>query len=525
MNPPPGTEPAWPDDADSSIGGASDGFFRKLLDAAPDAMIVVGADGRMVVVNAVAENMFGYSREKLIGQPVEMLLPPRFRQQHRKHRGDYAAGPKLRAMGIGMELIARRSDGSEFPVEISLSPIEAPAGTLVVSAIRDVTERRRVEAELEAARQAAERANKANTAFLSAASHDLRQPVQALRLLNGALRRSVSDPLLLEMIESQQESLDAMTNLLNSLLDISRLDAGAFEPNIEEFPLEALVGRLVAEFSRQARQKGLEFHAHTCNVMVRSDSNLLAEIIQNLVSNAVRYTRQGHVQLTCSPHGDELSIEVSDTGIGIPAEELEKIFIEFHQVRRDGRKREGVGLGLSITRRLADLLGHTVSVRSTPGEGSCFTVRVPLASPADRSAAAHVNTARGAPAAAGFIVIVEDDVQVANAWDRLLRTEGYRVACAATASELRDVMSKLDGAPDLILSDYHLLDGSNGIQAVHAIRAATGACIPAFIVTGDTSKIVQEVAQVENSRILSKPIGPDDLLRLARTAIESGILE
>lgn len=506
-----------------TAGGAPDDFFRNLLDAAPDAMIIVGADGRIVIVNAEAEKMFGLTREQMLGQPIETLLPRRFRERHQQHRGNYAREPRLRGMGTGMELLALRSDGTEFPVEISLSPIGAPSGALVVSAIRDVTERHRIESELKAARQAAERASKANTAFLSAASHDLRQPVQALRLLNGALRRTVTDRLALEMIESQQDSLDAMTNLLNSLLDISRLDAGAFEPNIEDFPLQSLIGRLAAEFSRQAQQKGLTFHADPCDATVRSDPNLLTEIIQNFVSNAVRYTRRGHVRLSCTREGNELSIAVSDTGIGIPEEELEKIFVEFHQVRREGRKKEGVGLGLSITRRLADLLGHTIEVRSKPGEGSCFSVRVPLVAAVGIPEKKPHKPGREAPSPSGFVLIVEDDEQVAKAWSLLLRAEGYRVAGAASVAELRALLGELDGVPDLIVSDYHLLDGSNGIQAVHAVRAATGVCMPAFIVTGDTSKIMQEVEEVENSRILSKPIGPDELLRLAHGAIERGL--
>ncbi len=197
-------------------------LFRRILDAAPDPLVIVDANGRIIFANAEAEAVFGYRRAELLGRPIELLLPERHRVSHEQHRRHYGEAPRLRAMGVGLELTGLRADGSEFPVEISLSPITTNTTTIVVSAIRDVTERHRSEQELHAARQAAERANKANTAFLSAASHDLRQPVQALNLLNGALRRTVKDPLALEMIESQQDSLEAMTSLLNSLLDISR---------------------------------------------------------------------------------------------------------------------------------------------------------------------------------------------------------------------------------------------------------------------------------------------------------------
>ncbi|HET6628319.1 MAG TPA: PAS domain-containing sensor histidine kinase [Woeseiaceae bacterium] len=380
-----------------AAAGATDDFFRKLLDAAPDAMIIVDTDGRIVIVNAAAEKMFGYARQQLLGACIDMLLPERFRARHEAQRKSYGTAPDVRRMGIGREFAALHCDGSEFPVEISLSPIDTSSGALVVSAIRDITERNRIDRELKAAREAAERANKANTAFLSAASHDLRQPVQALRLLTGALQRTVADPLALEMIESQQDSLDVMTNLLNSLLDISRLDAGGLEPGIEDFPLNTLVGRLASDFSRQAQQKALRFRVDACEQTVRSDPNLLGEIIRNFVSNAVRYTPAGSVHLGYTVRGDELSIEVRDSGIGIQPDQLDKIFVEFYQVPHDRRKKEGVGLGLSIARRLADLLGHAVDVESTPGKGSCFSVRVPIVPGNGNSGTRKSQAARNAP--------------------------------------------------------------------------------------------------------------------------------
>ena len=321
----------------------SEAHFRNLLESAPDAMIIVDDHGKMTIVNDQTEVMFGYSREKLLGKPIEILLPERFRQQHSAHRAVYSESPRVRLMGTGMDLCGLRQDGTEFPVEISLSPVRSPSGFFVSSVIRDVTERKMLEEELIEARHAAERANKANTAFLAAASHDLRQPVQALSLLNGALRRTVKVPLALEMVESQQQSLDAMTNLLNSLLDISRLDAGAVEPEIEDFPIQRLVDRLSAEFSRQARSKGLSFDAQDCHTIVRSDPNLLGEIIQNLVSNAIRYTDKGKVRLTCTEKDGQLCVDVHDTGIGIDPEHIEEVFQEFHQIKTPAPTRRDSG--------------------------------------------------------------------------------------------------------------------------------------------------------------------------------------
>lgn len=503
-------------------GAQPDSFFRDLLDAAPDAMIVVDDEGRIAIVNTKAEHMFGYPRERMLGASIEMLMPERYRMRHVQHRNAYAAAPRVRAMGTGMQLLGVRADGAEFPVEVSLSPITSGSRSFVASVIRDVTERHQIEEALTAAREAAQRAQKANSAFLAAASHDLRQPVQALGLLSGALRRTVTDPLGLEIIQNLQESLDGMTNLLNSLLDISRLDAGAFEPSMEDFPVQRLFDRLSSELSRQAMQKKLSFDVVPGKARIRSDPNLLAEIIQNFASNAVRYTEQGGIRLSCTEHENEVSITVADTGIGIEANQLEDIFKEFHQVRTASRKREGFGLGLAITRRLADLLGHRILVESTPGKGSSFSVRVPLAREDEGQAPVVAVRPGTSSSTTGLILLIEDDVKVAKAWEILLRAEGYRVAVAESAIEARRVAQSLPEPAQLIIADYHLADESNGIDATRIVRELLGSEVPAFIVTADTSKILQKVEALENSRGMSKPISPEVLLRLAREAIDSG---
>jgi anti-sigma regulatory factor (Ser/Thr protein kinase)/CheY-like chemotaxis protein len=380
-----------------------------------------------------------------------------------------------------------------------------------------------MERELIEARQEAERATNANSAFLAAASHDLRQPVQALSLLNGALRRTVKDERALEMIRSQDHSLTAMTNLLNSLLDISRLDAGAVTPEIEDFPMQRLIDRLSAEFARQAQHKGLKFKSVACEAVVRSDPNLLSEIIQNLVSNAIRYTDKGKVELKCTEHDGRCCIEVEDTGIGISEDQQEAIFQEFHQVQTRGGSKEGFGLGLAIVRRLTDLLTHQIDVESDPGRGSRFTLSLPAVGPAGvDSDDLEESHAIEEEAASGLVVLIEDDVHVANAWGLLLEAEGYRVAMAASATEARALINHLDEAPSLIVSDFHLLDGSTGVEAVTDIREHYGLNIPAFIVSGDTSKVVKDARPVDNSTLMSKPVNTGRLLAAARIATRTG---
>ncbi|MFZ9053901.1 MAG: PAS domain-containing hybrid sensor histidine kinase/response regulator [Woeseiaceae bacterium] len=501
----------------------SEAYFRMVLESAPDAMIIVDEHGKIAIVNGQAEQMFGYQRKELLGQPIEQLLPERLRGVHVTHRESFASAPTLRPMGPGLELTARRSDGSEFPVEISLSPIATSTATFVSSVIRDVTDRKQMEEEIIAAQQAAERANKANSAFLAAASHDLRQPVQALSLLNGALRRTVKNKRALEMIENQQHSLTAMTNLLNSLLDISRLDAGAVTPEFEEFPMQRVIDRLSAEFARQAQQKGLEFSSQSCRAIVRSDPNLLSEIIQNFVTNAIRYTDRGNVRLTCVERDGECCINVEDTGVGIDEDQLEAIFQEFHQGAAAKSSKEGFGLGLAIVRRLADLLGHEIGVRSELNKGSCFSVSLPVV---DGVNARHDDDEAGLDIAgqnpSGLVVLIEDDVNIANAWGLVLEAEGYRVATAASATEARAVIRHLDEIPALLISDFHLLDGSTGVEAVSEIRDFYDRHIPAFIVSGDTSKVVKDARPLDNCTIMSKPVNTERLLAAACIATRTG---
>lgn len=504
---------------------ATPDIAKEILETAPDAMVIVDVSGTIMFVNRQTEAMFGYASDELVGHQIEMLLPESVRETHVSHREQYASDPHLRPMGSGMELSGRRKDGSLFPVEISLSPVTSDSSKYISSAIRDVTQRKEMERELIEARKAAERANKANTAFLAAASHDLRQPVQALSLLNGALRRTVESSLALEMVESQQHSLDAMTNLLNSLLDISRLDAGAVEPEFEDFTVQRLIDRLSAEFSRQASQKGLDFSANDCDTVVRSDPNLVGEIIQNFVSNAIRYTESGDVKLSCHEQNGHLCIDVTDTGIGIEPEHIEAVFNEFHQIKAPGSNKEGFGLGLAIVKRLAELLDHEVKVDSQPGSGSTFSICMPVVKAHDETAAPdHDAPADKLANVSGLIILVEDDVKVANAWGLLLEAEGFRVATAASTLEATAVAKHLDTPPDLIISDFHLLDGSTGVETVASIREEFGKNIPAFIVSGDTSKLVQEAKLTSNCGLMNKPVNTNRLLRAARSAIATGII-
>jgi CheY-like chemotaxis protein len=227
--------------------------------------------------------------------------------------------------------------------------------------------------------------------------------------------------------------------------------------------------------------------------------------------------------MSCDCRGDICRLEVTDTGIGIEEDQLEDIFKEFHQAKTAGASKEGFGLGLAIVRRLADLLNHEISVQSTPGKGSSFAVTVPVIRRKRKSAKSEAEDKQGdAQEGAGTIVLIEDDVNVANAWGMLLEAEGYRVATAASAPEANAIIKHLDTVPSLLISDFHLLDGSTGVEAVIGIREFYGENIPAFIVSGDTSKVVKDARPVDNCTIMNKPVNTARLLAAAHIATKTG---
>jgi len=359
-----------------------------------------------------------------------------------------------------------------------------------------------------------ELANLAKSRLIAVASHDLRQPLQTLFMLNGVLRRLATDSHVATAIAGQQNAIKAMSELLDSLLDISKLEAGATKPQITDVDLGELFDGLRVEFAEIAATKGLRLEILGSDETARTDPKLLGQILRNLLSNALKFTHEGSVRMQCVREAGQLRIDVTDTGRGIDSEHMPHIFEEFYQAGgMPNTAREGHGLGLSIVHRLIQILGHQIRVGSTVGEGSNFSIVLPVGSPRTRVAPPAKASSQEIRIDQAHVMVVEDDASVLSGICSLLETVGYRVT---GVTSIGDALKQAHEQKDILLliSDFHLGNGEFGTEVIRSIRSVLGRDVKAFLMTGDTSSRAQIIARKNDARLISKPINADEFLAL-----------
>ncbi|WP_049975982.1 PAS domain S-box protein [Azospirillum sp. B506] len=506
--------------------------LRLLIDSVQDYAITwLDVDGRIVSWNAGAERLTGWAADAVIGRPMEVLDPLEAQIGTRHILDDVRERGRAEIEGWRV-----RKDGSRFWAQIVITPLWDRQGRMrgFVRVARDITDRKQAEEalrvakeeaervreqaelakeEAERAKDEAERANLAKSQFLAAASHDIRQPVQALVFFASALEEKSGDPPTVAAMGGLKSSLEALNMLLDSLLDVSRLDAGIVVPTPANVPLWPLLERIANEFTLLAIAKGLALKAVPTSAIVRTDLTLLGQIVRNLAANAVRYAPRGRIPLGCRRQEGAIRVEVWDTGIGIPDDRLTDIFQEFVQIGNPERDRsQGLGLGLAIVQRLSRLLDHPVTVRSWEGKGSVFAVTVPLVG-FDKPQNVHYlnepvwSMGRGK----ATILVIDDEAAILKALRLIIEGWDYEVLTATSEEEALSLLEGQLHAPDFIIADYRLRANCTGADAIRHIRTLYKRPVPSLIITGDTAPERLKEAEAHGLRLLHKPIQPSVL--------------
>jgi len=529
---------------------------RIYTDNVPVLIAYLDPDRNFLFVNKAYADAFGIDRHTIAGTPSHKILPKEEHEQRQHYIRRVLSGERQR-----FETRMPTRDGSVRYAEVTYIPHIGEYGDVLgyFTLYQDITERRKAELalqetnenleqrvrerthalsvvnkelrkentiralmedELRQAKSDAEAANLGKTRFLAAASHDLLQPLNAARLFTSALAQQTHRPETNQLVENLDNALHAAEELITAILDISKLDAGALEPNFSHFALDALFQHLTAEFTAVAKEKGLAFHHVSCKQVVHSDQALLRRILQNFLSNAIRYTANGKVLLGARHLGESLRLEVWDTGVGIPESRLGEVFEEFRRIDNPKHSEvKGLGLGLAITDRIARMLGHHLSVRSWPGQGTVFGITVPLgdASRAERPKPEQRGWIRSKGLNGIRVLVIDNEPKILEGMSALL--QGWSCEVQTALSGVQALEKSGNWVPDIVLADYHLGETETGLMALAQLAPGWSKPVPAIVITADRTDEVTHEIRESGAQLLNKPIKPAALRALINKLI------
>lgn len=520
--------------------------IRLITDALPAMISYVNKNLTYEFVNKSFEDWFEIPRDKICGQSMVSVLGENNFLLHRSYIEGALGGRTVNfeiAQGSGakesrdfrktfiphfaadrtvigffaleQDITAQRRTAQALQQAYEYMEKRVNARTHEISTInqqlrQEITERQQIEASLIEAKKMADQANESKTRFLAAASHDLLQPMNAARLFATALHDQELSSEADQLVDSLGYSLANVEALISSLVDISKLEAGVVEAVPESFVVDDLLHKLASEYRPQAQEIGLDLYYQPSKAVVYSDSQLLARILRNLLSNAIRYTPEGKLVLGCRRRVNGIEIQVLDTGIGIDDCKLGEIFREFSRIdAARTRTDKGLGLGLAIVDRLARVMGHQIAVRSVKGKGSCFTLTVPYGKELAPASSAPIELdTLGLPLRDARILVVDNDPEICDGMRALLATWDCQVMTALGVAQLRDNNQLQDFQPQLMIADYHLDNGETGLQAIAAAKKQLNREIPVIMITADYSNDLRQAAKDADYVLLNKPVKP-----------------